>query len=284
MLALLLLLVCLMVCKSIDTTTTTNTTDSLSSLPEMSERELAYIDRHIELAPYYRRGNPRIVRRKLTHTPTKRPTKSTRKPTRRPTRRPTKAPVETQYPKTWIDSFPEFGKTLLNSQPKGFVLPPAQSRRLEDDVNRKLQGNNNPPPPPPPPPPPTVGSIPISVKRLCSSNPADAFEDANCAMQYVKDRFYGNDDKPGVLIHSLKVVDDDLKRIKDKVRKMEKLPKCFTTSVANVKYEPQLPKSSGSTYSFQCISNVMMILIKNYKSGVMIKVESISANKMAYSI
>ena len=88
MTVLLLLLVCIVVCKGIDTRISSLNTDIID------ERNLANLNTHHELASRYNHGDPNVIRRKLTRTPTKKPTPtksfkpsthhvSTRKPTRK---------------------------------------------------------------------------------------------------------------------------------------------------------------------------------------------------------
>ena len=102
MITLLLLLVCVVACKSIDTISSLNIegldTTTTSDGGIIDERELAYNDRHEELASRFRRGDPAVTRRIITHTPTKRP--SARKPSRKPTRKPTTRKPTTRKPTT----------------------------------------------------------------------------------------------------------------------------------------------------------------------------------------
>jgi hypothetical protein len=46
------------------------------------------------------------------------------------------------------------------------------------------------------------------------------------------------------------MLDDHMKEIKDKVKLMEHEPKCFSTSVSNIKYEPVLPNKYSYAYNF----------------------------------
>ena len=139
-----------------------------------------------------------------------------------------------QYAPSWIDSWPEFQLKIFSSQPRGFVVPSSQRRmlRLIDEISdsRKLDS--------------------FSVPRLCTSNPADPFQDEDCALQYFKDRIYGNPDKPGILTKGLSILDKHIKNIKDKVKSMEYEPECFGTSADNIKYEPVLPNKISYTYNF----------------------------------
>ena len=106
MIALLLLVVFVVVCKSIDTTSISLLNTDIS----INERNLN-LNTHHELAPLYDRGDPRVIRRKLTRSPSRKsptpskpskPTntkpsrrmKPTSKPTRRPTRRPSRRPIQ----------------------------------------------------------------------------------------------------------------------------------------------------------------------------------------------
>ena len=78
----------------IDTTTINN---FIIDTNNKVNRNLKYYDgdRHFELLPLYNAGSSSIIRRKLTHTPTKSPTnrRPTRRPTKRPTRRHTRSPT-----------------------------------------------------------------------------------------------------------------------------------------------------------------------------------------------
>ena len=111
MMLVLLLLVCVVVCKGIDTI---NAADS-----SIDERNLAHLSTHHELASLYESGDPSITRRRLTHTPTRKPTtqkkptttkpkptnsftqkpsSTTTKPKPTPTRKPTTQNVPTRKP------------------------------------------------------------------------------------------------------------------------------------------------------------------------------------------
>ena len=95
MIILLLLVVFCVVCKSIDNSIDATSISLLNTDISINERNLN-LNTHHELAPLYDRGDPRVIRRKLTRSPSKpsKPTKTFKpsrrmKPTRRPTRRPT---------------------------------------------------------------------------------------------------------------------------------------------------------------------------------------------------
>ena len=97
MIILLLLVVFCVVCKSIDNSIDATSISLLNTDISINERNLN-LNTHHELAPLYDRGDPRVIRRKLTRSPSRKsptPTK-TFKPSRRmkPTSKPSiKAPT-----------------------------------------------------------------------------------------------------------------------------------------------------------------------------------------------
>lgn len=89
----LLLLLCVLVSKSIDTINS-NAINDTTIINDV--RELAALDRHVELIDRYNNGDRYVVRRKLTRSPTKKRKSPTKRPTYRPTKittRPTKRPT-----------------------------------------------------------------------------------------------------------------------------------------------------------------------------------------------
>ena len=98
MIALLLLVVFVVVCKSIDTSIDTTSISSLNADISINERNLN-LNTHHELAPLYDRGDPRVTRRKLTHAPARKPpTPSKPTPSKPTTSKPTPSKPTTSKP------------------------------------------------------------------------------------------------------------------------------------------------------------------------------------------
>lgn len=150
-------------------------------------------------------------------------------------------------------NFPDLKKSILDSQPYAFTPPPPQQK------SRRLQQGGQPKPKPKPAPAPGPQS------RLCNA-PSDPFTSEDCAIQFVKDVLYGDEKKLGIFTNSVTMMDNHLKKIK---QKYSKPAQCVQDPL--VEYNPSLPHKASQPappmkYKFNCYDDTDQELWPNSKS------------------